>query len=160
MGKLYIRELNPSDYKRVEEIYNSNRQFLLTHLGVEAVDEEFISDEAETMEKIGFRSCVIVSEETQTVQGVLDYKPDDEVYLSLLMLSAELQGRGIGKEIYALFESKMRKEKRASIRIDVVNDYPGNVVPFWEKLGFVDNESITLEWGNKKSSAIVMSKRI
>ena len=160
MEKFYIRELNPNDYKRVAEIYNSNREFLLNHLGVESVDEAFVSDEAVTMKKVGFQSCVVVDEETQAVQGVLDYKPDDEVYLSLLMLSAELQGRGIGKEIYALFESKMMKEKRASIRIDVVHDYPGNVVPFWEKLGFVDNESITLEWGNKKSSAIVMRKRI
>ncbi len=53
-----------------------------------------------------------------------------------------------------------RKEKRASIRIDVVNDYPGNVVPFWERQGFVKNETITLEWGNKKSNAIVMRKRL
>lgn len=160
MGRFYIRELNPNDYVRVAKMYNSNRQFLLNHLGVEAVDEEFISGEAVTMKKVGFRSCVIVSEETQTVQGVLDYKPDDEVYLSLLMLSAESQGRGIGKEIYALFESKMMKEKRVSIRIDVVNDYPGNVVPFWKKLGFVGHENITLEWGDKKSKAIVMRKNL
>lgn len=53
-----------------------------------------------------------------------------------------------------------RKEKRASIRIDVVNDYPGNVVPFWEKLGFVENETITLEWGDKKSKAVVMRKSL
>ena len=53
-----------------------------------------------------------------------------------------------------------RKEKRASIRIDVVNDYPGNVVPFWEKLGFAGNETITLEWGNKKSNAVVMRKSL
>ena len=68
--------------------------------------------------------------------------------------------RGIGKEIYALFESKMMKEKRVSIRIDVVNDYPGNVVPFWKKLGFVGHENITLEWGDKKSKAIVMRKNL
>lgn len=160
MEKFYIRELNPNDYKRVVEIYNSNRQFLLCHLGVEAVDEAFISEEAVTMEKVGFRSCVIVNEETQTVQGVLDYKPDDEVYLSLVMLVADLQGKGIGKKIYSLFESQMSQEKRDSIRIDVVNDYTDNVVPFWKKQGFVENETITLEWGNKKSKAVVMRKRI
>lgn len=160
MENFYIRELNPNDYKRVVEIYNSNREFLLNHLGVEVVEEAFISDEAVTMEKVGFRSCVIVNEEMQTVQGVLDYKPDEEVYLSLLMLAAESQGKSIGKKIYSLFESKMMKEKRASIRIDVVNDYPRNVVPFWEKLGFAGNETITLEWGNKKSNAVVMRKSL
>lgn len=158
MEKFYIRELNRNDYKRVTEIYNSNRGFLRNHLGTEAVDEVFISTEAVTMEKVGFCSCVIVNEETQTVQGVLEYKSGEEVYLSLLMLVAELQGKGIGKEVYSLFESMMREEKRASIRIDVVNDYPGNVVPYWEKLGFVANETITLEWGNKKSKALVMRK--
>ena len=127
---------------------------------MEAVDEAFVSEEAVTMKKVGFHSCVIVNEETQTVQGVLDYKPDDEVYLSLIMLVADLQGKGIGKKIYSLFEAQMSRENRASVRIDVVNDYPGNVVPFWEKLGFAGNETITLEWGNKKSNAVVMRKSL
>ncbi|MBQ8799139.1 MAG: GNAT family N-acetyltransferase [Lachnospiraceae bacterium] len=160
MEKFYIRELNKNDYKRVTEIYNSNREFLRNHLGVEAVEETFVSDEAVTMKKVGFHSCVIVNEETQTVQGVLDYKPDDEVYLSLMMLAAESQGKGIGNMIYSLFESQMQQEKRDYIRIDVVNDYTDNVIPFWEKLGFVGNETITLEWGNKKSNAVVMKKSI
>ena len=160
MEKFYIRELNKNDYKRVAEIYNSNREFLRNHLGVESVDEAFVSDEAVTMKKVGFRSCVIVNEETQTVQGVLDYKPDDEVYLSLMMLAAESQGKGIGNMIYSLFESQMQQEKRDYIRIDVVNDYTDNVIPFWEKLGFVGSETITLEWGNKKSNAVVMKKSI
>lgn len=160
MERFFIRELKPTDYRRVLEIYNSNREFLLNHLGAETVEEGFISDEAVTMEKVGFCSCVIVNETTQTVQGVLDYKPDDEVYLSLLMLGEEIQGKGIGKKIYSMFEVQMRKENRTSIRIDVVNDYEGNAVLFWKKLGFVENETITLEWGNKKSKAIVMRKRI
>lgn len=160
MEKFYIRELNPNDYKRVAEIYNSNREFLLNHLGVESVDEAFVSDEAVTMKMVGFHSCVIVNKETQTVQGVLDYKPDDEVYLSLMMLAAESQGKGIGNMIYSLFESQMQQEKRDYIRIDVVNDYTDNVIPFWEKLGFVGSETITLEWGNKKSNAVVMKKSI
>ncbi len=160
MEKFYIRELKPTDYERVVAIYNSNREFLRNHLGTEAADEAFILTEGVTMKKVGFQSCVIVDGEAQTVQGVLDYKSDEEVYLSLLMLSEELQGKGIGKDIYSMFERKMRKEKRASIRIDVVNDYPENVVPFWEKQGFVGNETITLEWGNKKSNAIVMRKRL
>lgn len=158
MENFYIRELKPTDYERVVAIYNSNREFLRNHLGTEAVDEEFILTEAVTMKKVGFQSCVIVDGETQAVQGVLDYKPDDEVYLSLMMLAAESQGKSIGKKIYSLFELQMNREKRASIRIDVVNDYPGNVVPFWEKQGFAANETITLEWGDKQSKAVVMRK--
>ena len=160
MEKYILRAIHSNDYKRVVEIYNSNRQFLLSHLGVEFVDEAFISKEALTMEKAGFISCVIVNEENGKIEGVLDYKPDEEVYLSLIMLASDLQGKGAGSMIYSLFESKMVQDKGTSIRIDVVNDYPGNVVPFWKKLGFCENENLILTWGNKKSKAVVMRKKI
>lgn len=107
MSKYIMRSVQENDYKSIVEIYNSNRQFLLNHLGVDFIDEAFVLEEVSTMHKVGFRSCVIVNRESSMVQGVLDYKPDQEVYLSLLMLSAGLQGKGVGSEIYSLFETKM-----------------------------------------------------
>lgn len=44
------------------------------------------------------------------------------------------------------------------MRIDVIDDYEGNVVGFWEKQGFILQDRIVLEWGGKKSSACVMKK--
>lgn len=52
----------------------------------------------------------------------------------------------------------MIEDGKKSIRIDVVNDYQGNVVPFWKKQGFSEKETIMLEWRNKKSNAVVMRK--
>ena len=160
MTEYIIREIHTSDFKQVVEVYNSNQKFLLNHLGLEFIDEDFISKEVSTMSNVGFRSCVIVNSENQTVQGVLDYKTDKEIYLSLLMLSADLHGKGIGRDIYSFFESKMLQAESTSIRLDVVNDYQENVVPFWKSLGFLEYESITLDWGNKKSNAVVMRKNI
>lgn len=65
MEKNYLRAIRPKDYKRVVEIYNSNRGALLHHLGVEFVDEAFISKEVLTMEEVGFSSCVMIDREKQ-----------------------------------------------------------------------------------------------
>ena len=156
----FIRDIHINDYQRVVEIYNSNSRFLFHHLGMECIDEAFVSDEVLNMSEEGFNSCVIVNRESQMVQGVLDFKDDKEVYLSLIMLAADLQGKGIGREVYSFFESEMMRKGNASIRIDVVNDYQDNIVPFWMKLGFVEEETIMLNWGNKRSQAVVMRKNI
>lgn len=160
MGKYIIRAVQESDYYRIAEIYNSNHSFLIHHLGMDSVDEAFIAQEVLTMCKAGFYSNVIVNQESSVVQGILDYKPEQKVYLSLLMLSADLQGKGEGSDIYSQFEMKMIQDGRDSIRIDVVNDYQGNVEPFWKKHGFLEKKDVMLEWGNKKSSAVVMEKSL
>lgn len=36
-----------------------------------------------------------------------------------------------------------------SMCIDVVNDYPGNVMFFWEKLDFYSGENVELKWDEK-----------
>ena len=160
MSEYFMRVIQPGDYKRVAEIYNSNYLFLRNHLGVEAIDEGFIEEEVLTMRRIGFCSCVIVSKEEKTVQGILDYRPGKEVYLSLLMLTAQLQGKGLGRRIYDSFEKSMKQSGSSSIRIDVLDHDPGNLVSYWKMLGFSGNETVTLKWGRKISRAVVMRKKI
>lgn len=160
MGKYIIRAVQQNDYCKIAGIYNSNRSFLLHHLGMDVVTEDFIAQEILTMHNEGFCSCVIINQENLVVEGILDYRPSREVYLSLLMLSADLHGKGVGSNIYLQFERKMIQDGKNSIRIDVVNDYQGNVVPFWKRLGFLEKENIMLEWGKKKSNAVVMKKNL
>lgn len=160
MSEYIIRVAQEADYASIAAVYNSNPRFLLNHLGMDFIDEAFVAQENTDMRKHGFCSCVIVDCKTLMVHGVLEYKPAQETYLSLLMLVSDLQGKGVGGRVYTDFESKMRQKGSTSIRIDVVNDYSGNVVPFWKRLGFVEEEYVTLEWGNKKSRAIVMRKHI
>ncbi len=160
MGKYIIRAAQQNDYCKIAGIYNSNSSFLIHHLGMSAVTEDFVAQEVLTMTMKGLRSCVIVNQENLAVEVVLNYRPNPEVYLSLLMLSANLQGKGVGSNIYLQFEREMIQDGKNSIRIDVVNDYQENVVPFWKRQGFLEKENIMLEWGNKKSNAVVMKKNL
>lgn len=160
MQAYFIRCIQPEDYPAIAAVYNSNPHFLRTHLGLECVDEEFVAREAEEMHRVGFSSCVIIDKERMQVSGVLDYRPGPEVYLSLLMLSGELHGRGIGKRIYEDFEKEMHRAGCESVRIDVVNDYPDNLVCYWKKLAFCEEEAVSLKWGNQMNTAIVMRKHL
>lgn len=160
MKRWKIRKIEKQDYKAVVDIYNSNPSFLCHHLGMDSVDVQFISKEVISMNEIGFSSCAVIEETSGRIVGTLDFRYGDESYLSLLMLGTEYQKRGIGREVYNFFEILAKEKGSLSIRIDVVNDYPDNVVAFWEKLGFEKCEPVQLNWGNKVSSAIVMRKQI
>ena len=151
----FIRSVQKADYESIVTVYNSNPLFLLNHLGVERIDESFISEESAIMRNSGFYSCVIVDGGNTSVQGVLDYKPGREVYLSLFMLASELQGKGIGHSIYHAFEQQMRRNGSQTIRIDVVNDYSRHAVPFWKKLGYTEEESLSLTWRNKTRKHLI-----
>ena len=160
MADFFIRELHPEDMPQVASIYNSNHAFLLNHLGAGSISLDFIRQEAAAMAEAGFHSCVIASSESQALVGVLDHRPGREAYLSLLMLVRDRQGQGLGRSIYQLYESEMQRLGCEVIRIDVVCDYPGNLLPFWQSLGFSACEPVRLKWGDRQSRAIVMRKKI
>ena len=82
------------------------------------------------------------------------------VYLSLLMLLNNFQNKGLGTSIYLYFESLVGGKNASKIRIDVVDDYENNVIPFWEKMGFIRTKKEELTWGGKTSSVTVMEKSI
>ncbi len=158
MSNYPFRSVRTPDYENIAGIYNSNPAFLRSHLGMDEVDAAFIAEECREMQEAGFESCVI--EAAGQAIGVLDYRSGAEVYLSLLMLRADRQGKGAGSAVYAAFEEKMRREGASSIRIDVVNGYSGNLVPFWQGKGFSGIEEIMLDWGKKTNRALVMKKTL
>lgn len=155
-----MREAAESDINVIVRIYNSNTKFLINHLGVEAVDDKFIFNEMQEMKAMSFLPCVIIDLSTNVVIGIIDYKPDNTVYLSLMMIDSEYQKCGVGMSVYNQFEKNMYQLGKSSIRIDVVNDYIGNVVEFWKKQGFISKEEIKLSWGKKQSTAVVMIKSL
>ena len=73
MAQFEIRRALPQDVQRITEIYNSNTEFLLHHLGRERVDRHFIAREMEEMRCVGFLSCVLVERESGRCVGVLDH---------------------------------------------------------------------------------------
>jgi L-amino acid N-acyltransferase YncA len=158
--KYSIREATIYDVPSILDVYNTNTTFLNNHIGYEKIDDTFILNEMKEMKTANFLSCVFVDNNTKKVIGVIDYKSEDIVYLSLIMLPKRIQGNGMGSYLYRLFEQSMRNQKKQLIRIDVVNDYPTNVVLFWEKHGFIMKEETTLSWGKKRSTALIMLKSL
>lgn len=157
--RFIIRRALPQDAARITEIYNSNADFLRHHLGCPTVGRDFVEREMAEMERVGFLSCVLEDAERGVCIGVLDYRPGKCAYLSLMMLDACSQGSGTGRVCYACFERELLRQGTASVRIDVVDGYPGNVAPFWEKLGFVRSERTNLVWNGWETEAAVMVKQ-
>lgn len=159
MDNYIIDMIIENDIAKILDIYNSNKSFLKNHMGITAVSKDFIVDEIEEMKSIGFSSLVIKNNEGNIV-GICDFKMEDEVYLSLLMIDAKLKGNGLGSIIYNQLEKIFKSKNASRIRIDVVYDYEENVLGFWEKQGFVPCEKIQLEWNGYKSKAVKMYKTI
>lgn len=160
MNLYSIRKATKDDVDKIVEIYNSNKEFLVNHLGVECVDYSFISSEMNEMEVAGFLSTVIIDKARHEIIGVLDYKPESSAYLSLLMIHSKFHGKGMGTLMYKCFEKDILRAQKQRIRIDVVNDYENNLVGFWRQQDFISQKEIELEWGNKKSNALAMMKSL
>ncbi len=158
MKNFYFREITPEDAEAILTIYNSNKNFLLHHLGQEEIGERFLLEDQEEMRQMGFSSYGIVRQ--GTVIGLIDFKPGASVYLSLFMLSAESQHAGAGAACYREFEKRMRKQGAAEIWLDVVTGYPGNASGFWEKQGFARQRELTITWGERTLPAVRMIKQI
>ncbi len=155
---MYIREIEETDIDAAVSIYNSNRDFLIHHLGKASIDRDFIMDEVQEMLDHGFKSNLVIDNDMPI--GIVDYMLQDNgyVYLSLVMIDNDLQHKGIGTALYKYFEEKVTNNGANVIRIDVVNDYEGNVVPFWERMGFTGEQEEELTWGDKTSRVLVMKK--
>lgn len=160
MSSYSFRKVTKDDVCKIVEIYNSNDKFLINHLGCKSIDDSFINSELVEMEKAGFLSCVITDIQTEDIIGVIDYKPDTTVYLSLIMIDKKHHSKGIGTLAYRLFEEDMKRSGKQSIRIDVVNDYEDNILNFWGNQDFIPQKQIKLNWGNKQSNALVMLKEL
>ena len=159
MNKYTFHKIEETYVDLVVKMYNSNKTFLQKHMGISAVTNDFILKEVEEMKNHGFNSLTIKNNRGEIV-GVCDFKIEDEVYLSLLMIDAKLKGNGIGGRVYNQLEKIFKSKKASSVRIDVVYDYEENVLKFWEKQGFVANEKINLYWNGYKLNAIKMCKSI
>lgn len=154
------KKINISNYEQALKVYNSNKEFLFHHLGKTSVDKSFIVNEVKEMEEHGFSSNLVYIDNEPI--GILDYMilPSHDAYLSLVMLDSSMQHAGVGTNLYLYLERKLVDEGVKSIRIDVVNDYETNVIPFWEALGFLGQKETFLTWGEKTSKVLVMTKSL
>ena len=56
---MLIREIEDKDLQVITDIYNSNKEFLIHHLGHDRVDRDFILHEITEMKEHGFSSTII-----------------------------------------------------------------------------------------------------
>lgn len=155
-----LEKIESKDLNKILEIYNSNGEFLINHMDKSVVTEEWIIQELKYMEEMDFKSCKIVERHTENILGIIDFKIDEETYLSLLMIHKDFQGNGLGHIIYQGFEEYIESLKGKSIRIDVVTNYDSSVLKFWTHNGFVKLKDIELNWAGKTLPAVIMKKRL
>ncbi len=129
-------------------------------MGKTFVDNSFIVNEIKEMQEHGFSSNLVYIDNKPI--GILDYmiSASNDAYLSLLILDSSMQHIGLGTNLYLYLERKFANEGVNSIRIDVVNDYETNVIPFWKALGFLGQKETFLTWGEKTSRVLVMTKSL
>lgn len=159
MSNYKIDTITEIDIDKILDIYNSNTHFLENHMGITEVSREFITNEIKEMKNIGFNSLVIKDCRSNII-GICDFKISEEVYLSLLMIDANQQGKGLGSIVYNQLEKLFKENHANKVRIDVVYNYDHNAVDFWKKQGFIPCEKIQLEWNGYKTNAIKMLKFI
>ncbi|WAG54610.1 hypothetical protein LL033_18605 [Clostridium estertheticum] len=74
------------DINAIVEVYNSNKYFLVNHMGKDKVRYEWVLEELENMRKVGFYSCKVVEKSSRKIKGIIEFKIGEETYLSLLMI--------------------------------------------------------------------------
>ena len=157
MKKFKLDMIKDENLDELVEIYNSNKDFLLSHLGKEKIEEKFLINEIISMRKIGFESKLI-RDKNNKILGAVDFRGGKEIYLSLIIINRNLRGRGLGKEIYKELEDEFIELGAEKIRIDVVYNYKENLIEYWERQGFKKVKEIELEWSGFKSKAFSMEK--
>ncbi len=157
---LYIDFVNKEDINNIIDIYNSNKDFLMAHMDKEEITKEWIIQEIESMNKIGFKSCKIVEKNSEKMIGVIDFMVGEEAYLSLLMIHNDFKGKGYGMQSFQAFEDYLISMGSKRIRIDVVTEYDSSVLDFWINKGFVKFKDIELNWTGKKLPAVTMTKEL
>lgn len=155
---LSISDVNEEDIRGVLEVYNSNKDFLLSHMNKREVNIEWLMQEQEEMKGIDFKTLIV--KENNNIIGFIDICLKEECYLSLLMVHNEYRNKGYGKEIYEALEEYLRKINLKSIRIDVVHNYNESVLRFWRNRGFKEIEKVQLQWADTLLDAVVMKKSL
>lgn len=156
---LFFVPAGDSDFPRIAALYNSNPAFLEAHLGAAQVSVDFIREDLAEMQGAGFVSLLIF-EEDGALLGLCDFRPGEETYLSLLMLTGACKGQGLGRRVYRRLETLFLSQGALRIRIDVVPNYGESPLAFWEKQGFSARGRTILTWHGKQIPALIMEKQL
>ncbi|MFT4417087.1 GNAT family N-acetyltransferase [Fredinandcohnia humi] len=132
--------LVPSSIKKIKiekAIMNSNPTFNYISTGTQYLrDEDIAKDHAEDLH---IQKERYLTKKNDEYVGILEYtmeNPNDQMpWLGLLVVNQNSQNKGIGREIYRIYEEEMRKRNVNEIRLGCMAE---NLIglSFWEKQGF------------------------
>lgn len=154
--------LTSENVERALEVYNSNEDFLVDHLGETRVPQDWLTEELHHANESGFTIFGVHKTDTGDVLGIIDLGLfGDLAYLSLLILKKDAQRKGVGSEIFQNLELFLKKKKMKTIRLDVVKGrgFEG-VLAFWKHHGFVEQNEIIVKWRHRRLPACAMKKDI
>ncbi len=155
-----ISEMKEEDNKGILDVYNSNQDFLLSHVDRKKVSMEWLKQEQKKMKDINFKTLLVKENKNDNIIGFIDICILEECYLSLFMVHSLYKGKGYGKEIYEQLENYLRNTNSKVIKIDVVYNYNESVLQFWKNKGFKETEKVKLKWSDKLLDVIVLKKNL
>ncbi len=77
-----MSEIAEEDINGVLEVYNSNQDFLLSHMGKKEVSVEWLMQEHEAMKNMNFKTLIVKENTNNTIIGFIDLWLMEECYLS------------------------------------------------------------------------------
>ncbi|WP_175637824.1 GNAT family N-acetyltransferase [Metabacillus schmidteae] len=147
MSYVSLEEISKETLQVAREIVNSNKRYNMLENGREErtlreMEEEFLNPMTKSF---------LVKINNEYV-GVLDYLPENPrdryPWLGLLMIHHNHQGKGYGKNAYALFEHEARKAGMQIVRLAVLTENRSAKV-FWESQGYRRYETKPYKEGKK-----------
>ncbi|MAX66522.1 MAG: GNAT family N-acetyltransferase [Bacteriovoracaceae bacterium] len=164
--KLELRKINDSQTDELQVVFENAPHYIFNIDGVNFVPEDCAKSTLEVLPPgITYENkyVFLVVKDDKNI-GVIDlingYPSNEIAYIGLLLLVGNMQGKGLGKQVYELLEKYIvEKFSVKKVRLSYVESNP--VSEFWDKMGFLKVGGKNPYSGRKNQSfSQVMEKRI
>jgi len=152
--------ITKANCEQVIDVYNSNRDFFMLTEGkpatlagcIENIDAIPPGLDPQNKHNIGFwegEECIAI------LDFLVGYPTPDYLYIGLLLVHANMHGKGAGKKI---IKSMLTEANRHGLKIAriAVNTKNTSGIAFWSKLGFVKTGESKATVGDTVMDVIIM----
>jgi ribosomal protein S18 acetylase RimI-like enzyme len=137
---ILIRPIEDDDLPGILEVYRQCQDFLALGPDPQA-SLEMVKKDIEHSRRLGGIYCCILTPD-ENMLGVLDYVPanfegfPEQGFISLLMIAAPYRCRGLGQQILAQIEAKIRKNGQIHTILTAVQVNNPGALRFWQRNGY------------------------
>ncbi|SJZ44618.1 Acetyltransferase (GNAT) family protein [Pilibacter termitis] len=140
LSEYKIEKITNDNFSKVFEIYSQNHDYFLLTQGSEATYEESIKDitalppNCDLKQKQYF--CLSQKNKIVAVVDVIESYPDpNTIWIGLLLIDKEQQGKNIGTKIVTGILSSAKLSGYKTVQLGVITNNL-KALKFWEKQGF------------------------